>query len=272
MKPLEGMRILTIEQFGAGPYGSLFLSDLGAEVIKIENAETKGDTARHVGPRFLGENDSEYFQTFSSNKKSVTLDLKSEVGLAAFRRLVSAADAVMNNLRGDQPEKLGLDYESLRAVNQAVVCLHISAYGRDNDRKAWPGYDFLMQAEAGLMSLTGEPDAPPTRFGLSMVDFMTGAQMALVCVAAIMKARECGVGCDVGVGEGLQRHLIVVAGVGEAHAPVGLGGDEHHRLSRAFSPDESFIDLNGLAERLTPGPNQRGPELVQPRPRRLVGA
>ena len=82
MKPLEGVRILTIEQFGAGPYGSLFLSDLGAEVIKIENAATEGDTGRHVGPHFLGENDSEYFQTFGSNKKSITLDLKSDEGQA----------------------------------------------------------------------------------------------------------------------------------------------------------------------------------------------
>ena len=80
MKPLEGVRILTVEQFGAGPYGSLFLADLGAEVIKIENAETGGDTARHVGPRFLGEADSEYFQSMNSNKKSITLDLKSEDG------------------------------------------------------------------------------------------------------------------------------------------------------------------------------------------------
>ena len=108
MKPLEGVRVLTIEQFGAGPYGSLFLSDLGAEVIKIENAATKGDTGRHVGPQFLGENDSAYFQTFGSNKKSITLDFKSDEGQSSFHRLAATADAVMNNLRGDQPAKLGL--------------------------------------------------------------------------------------------------------------------------------------------------------------------
>jgi crotonobetainyl-CoA:carnitine CoA-transferase CaiB-like acyl-CoA transferase len=197
MKPLEGARILAVEQFGAGPYGSMFLADLGAEVVKIENAATGGDTARNVGPRFLGEGDSEYFQSINSNKKSVTLDLKSEDGRAALRRLAATADAVMNNLRGDQPEKLGLDYQTLAAVNPAIVCLHISAYGRDNERKAWPGYDFLMQAEAGLMTLTGEPDGPPQRFGSSVIDFLTGMSGVVGLLSCVMRARQTGKGCDV---------------------------------------------------------------------------
>jgi len=199
MKPLEGTRILTVEQFGAGPYGSMFLADLGAEVVKIESSGTGGDTARHIGPRFLGEADSEYFQTFNAGKRSVTLDLKSEDGRESLRRLAASADAVMNNLRGDQPEKLGLDYESLAAVNPAIVCLHISAYGRDNERKAWPGYDFLMQAEAGLMSLTGEPDGPPQRFGSSLIDFMTGITGIVGLLGCILRARQTGKGCDVDV-------------------------------------------------------------------------
>lgn len=197
MRPLEGMRLLTVEQFGAGPYASMFLADLGAEVIKVENAETRGDTSRSVGPRFLGEDDSEYFQSINTNKKSVTIDLKSEDGRAAFRRLAATADAVMNNLRGDHPEKLGLDYKSLAAANPAIVCLHISAYGRDNARKAWPGYDFLMQAEAGLMSLTGEPDGPPQRFGSSVVDFLTGMTGIAGLLGCVMRARATGRGCDV---------------------------------------------------------------------------
>ena len=197
MKPLEGIRILAVEQFGAGPYGSLFLADLGAEVIKIENPHTKGDTARHVGPQFLGENDSAYFQSMNSNKKSITLDLKSEEGQTALHGLAATADAVMNNMRGDQPEKLGLDYKSLSSVKPAIVCLHISAYGRDNERKAWPGYDFLMQAEAGLMTLTGEPDGPPQRFGSSMVDFMTGMTGIAGLLACLMRAQKTGKGCDV---------------------------------------------------------------------------
>jgi crotonobetainyl-CoA:carnitine CoA-transferase CaiB-like acyl-CoA transferase len=199
MKPLAGTRILAVEQFGAGPYGSMFLADLGAEVVKVENGETGGDTARHIGPGLLGNADSEYFQTFNANKLSVTLDLKSADGRESLRRLAATAEAIMNNLRGDQPEKLGLDYNSLAAVNPAVVCLHISAYGRDNERKAWPGYDFLMQAEAGLMSLTGEPDGPPQRFGSSLIDFMTGITGVLGLLSCIIHARQTGKGCDVDV-------------------------------------------------------------------------
>jgi crotonobetainyl-CoA:carnitine CoA-transferase CaiB-like acyl-CoA transferase len=150
-----------------------------------------------VGPRFLGDNDSQYFQTINTSKRSITLDLKSKDGAAAFRRLAATADAVMNNLRGDHPEKLGLDFKSLEAVNPAIVCLHISAYGRDNERKAWPGYDFLMQAEAGLMTLTGEPDGPPQRFGSSMIDFMTGMTGIVGLLACVMRARQTRRGCDV---------------------------------------------------------------------------
>jgi len=197
MKPLEGIRVLTFEQFGAGPYGSMLLADLGAEVIKVENAATGGDAARHVGPHMLANGDSQYFQTWNMNKKSVTLDVKTADGRAGFERLVKTADAVMNNLRGDQPEKLGLDYESLKHLNPRIVCLHISAYGRDNERKSWPGYDFLMQAEAGVMGLTGEPDGPPTRVGASMVDFMTGATGATGLLACIVRAQKTGVGGDV---------------------------------------------------------------------------
>ena len=197
MKPLEGVRVLTFEQFGAGPYGSMLLADLGAEVIKVENAATGGDAARHVGPHMLANGDSQYFQTWNMNKKSVALDIKTAEGRAGFEQLVTTADAVMNNLRGDQPEKLGLDYASLKHINPKIVCLHISAYGRDNERKSWPGYDFLMQAEAGVMGLTGEPDGPPTRVGASMVDFMTGATGATGLLACILRAQKTGAGCDV---------------------------------------------------------------------------
>jgi crotonobetainyl-CoA:carnitine CoA-transferase CaiB-like acyl-CoA transferase len=197
MRPLHGMRVLTVEQFGAGPYGTMFLADLGAEVIKVENSATGGDPGRYTGPFFLGEADSEYFQSWNIGKRSVSLDLKSAQGRDALLGLVRSADAVVNNLRGDQPEKLKIDYASLRYVNPAVVCLHISAYGRDNDRKGWPGYDFLMQAEAGLMSVTGEPDGAPTKFGPSIIDYMTGMTGMVGLLSCLIRARQTGVGCDV---------------------------------------------------------------------------
>jgi crotonobetainyl-CoA:carnitine CoA-transferase CaiB-like acyl-CoA transferase len=199
MKPLAGMRILAIEVFGAGPYGSMFLAELGAEVIKIENPHGGGDPARHVGPHLLGENDSVYFQSLNLGKKSVVLDVKSTEGQASMRQLARASDAILNNLRGDQPARLGIDYASLKDVNPAIVCLHISAYGRDNDRRDWPGYDYLMQAETGMMSLTGEPEGPPTRSGTPIVDFMTGMTGVVGLLSGVLQARQTGIGCDIDV-------------------------------------------------------------------------
>ena len=198
MKPLQGVRIVSVEQFGAAPYGTMLLADLGAEVIKIENAAINGDPARKTGPYFLGDNDSEYFQAFNINKKSVAIDLRSAEGKAALGKLIATADALVNNLRGDLPAKMGLDYKTLSASNPKLVCVHVSAYGRDNERAAWPGYDYLMQAESGLMDLTGEPDGPPSRIGApSMIDQSTGLTMAVGLLSAVIQARSTGKGCDV---------------------------------------------------------------------------
>jgi succinate--hydroxymethylglutarate CoA-transferase len=195
--PLAGVRILAVEQYGAGPFGTLYLADLGAEVVKIENHKDGGDVGRQVGPHFFGPGDSHFFQTFNRNKQSVTLDLKHPEGRKAFLALVKTADAVLDNLRGDLPEKLGLTYERLKDANPRIVCAHLSAYGRSGSRKAWPGYDYLMQAEAGHMSLTGEPGGPPTRYGLSIVDLMTGLAAAFGLLAGVLSARASGKGMDV---------------------------------------------------------------------------
>jgi crotonobetainyl-CoA:carnitine CoA-transferase CaiB-like acyl-CoA transferase len=199
IRPLEGVRILAVEQYGAGPYGTQLLAELGAEVVKIEAPSMGGDVSRQTGPYFLGENDSLFFQTFSRGKKSLALEIKSAEGRAAFDDLVRGADAVVNNLRGDQPEKLKITFAQLRTVNPKIVCAHLSAYGRDNPRAAWPGYDYLMQAEAGFLSMTGEPDGPPVRCGLSIIDFHTGSQFAVGILAAILRAQRTGEGCDVDV-------------------------------------------------------------------------
>jgi succinate---hydroxymethylglutarate CoA-transferase len=194
--PLAGLRVLAVEQYGAGPLGTSYLADLGAEVIKIENHKDGGDVGRNVGPHFFGAADSQFFQTFNRNKKSLTLDLKHPEGLAVFHKMVASADAVLDNLRGDLPAKLGVTYDTLKAVNPRIVCAHLSAYGREGSRRAWPGYDYLMQAEAGHMSLTGEPDGPPTRYGLSIVDIMTGLVASFALLAGVVKARASGTGCD----------------------------------------------------------------------------
>jgi crotonobetainyl-CoA:carnitine CoA-transferase CaiB-like acyl-CoA transferase len=114
-----------------------------------------------------------------------------------FRELAAGADGTLDNLRGDLPAKLGLTYDALKGVNARIVCAHLSAYGREGSRAAWPGYDYLMQAEAGHMSLTGEPDGPPARYGISVVDLMTGLAACFGLLAAVLSARETGRGRDV---------------------------------------------------------------------------
>jgi len=197
MKPLAGMRVIAVEQYGAAPYGTMFLAELGADVIKVEHAATGGDPSRQAGPHRLGPDDSQYFQAWNLGKRSVTLDIKSAEGRRQFETLAGGAEAVVNNLRGSLAARLGLDYAALGRINPAVVCLHISAYGRDNERADWPGYDYLMQAEVGLMSLTGEPDAPPARVGASMVDTTTGLTGIVGLLSCVMQARRTGRGCDV---------------------------------------------------------------------------
>jgi len=195
---LDGVRVLTVEQYGAGPFGTMWLADQGAEVIKIEAPEG-GDFARVLGPYFFDNGDSQWFHAYNRNKKSLTLDLKSEQGQAVFHDLVKTADAVTSNLRGDVPEKLGLTYGRLKAHNRSLVCAHLSAYGRNGPRASWPGFDYLMQAEAGWFSLTGDPGQPPTRFGLSVVDQMTGVALAYAALCGIIRARASGEGGDVDV-------------------------------------------------------------------------
>lgn len=196
--PLAGFKILSAEQYGAGPYGTMFLAQMGADVIKIEPPRV-GDTARAVGPHYLRKGESLYFQSFNLNKRSLTLDLNTAEGKAVLHRLAATSDAVVNNLRGDLPERIGLTYAQLKQANRALVCAHLSAYGRDNERARWPGYDYLMQAEAGWLALTGDPEAPPTRAGLSLVDFITGTIMTIGLLGALLDAKRSGEGRDVDV-------------------------------------------------------------------------
>ena len=229
--PLAGIRVLTLENFGAGPFGSMYLADLGAEVIKIESPDQGGDATRGMGPFFLGPHDSHFFQTFNLNKKSVALNLKRPDGHEAFLRLVRTADVVMNNLRGDQPGKLGLDYASLGAVNPRILCAHLSAYGRDNERRGWPGYDYLMQAEAGYLHLTGEPGTPPARMGLSIIDYMTGITTAVAVLAALVGVMKGGLGRDVDVSLfDVALHQLTYPGnwyLNEGHATERLPRSSH---------------------------------------------
>jgi len=193
--PLADIRIVAIEQFGAGPWGTLQLADLGAEVIKIEDPSVGGDVGRYVPPFQEGE-DSLFFETFNRNKKSVSLDLRHSRGREVFEDLVRSVDVVYSNLRGDQPRKLGLTYDQLRHANPRVVCCSLSGFGMTGPRAAEGGYDYMMQGLAGWMALTGDPGGPPTKSGLSLVDLSGGYVSAIAVLAGLWRARRDGVGCD----------------------------------------------------------------------------
>jgi crotonobetainyl-CoA:carnitine CoA-transferase CaiB-like acyl-CoA transferase len=193
--PLAGVTVLSIEQFGAGPWATLQLADLGADVIKVEDPAAGGDVGRYVPPFQEGE-DSLFFETFNRGKRSVSLDLRNPHGRAVFEDLVAAVDVVFSNLRGDRPASLRLRYDDLRSRNPRIVCCSLSGFGMTGPRVAEGGYDYVVQGLAGWMSLTGEPGGPPTKSGLSLVDLSGGYVAALSMLAGLWRARREGVGCD----------------------------------------------------------------------------
>ncbi|MBA2953581.1 CoA transferase [Nocardioides sp. MAH-18] len=195
MRPLEDVRIIAVEQYGAGPFGSVHLADLGAEVIKIEDPRVGGDVGRYVPPYAEGE-DSLFFETFNRNKSSLSLDLATPAGRAVFEDLVTVSDAVYSNLRGDVPAKIGITYDDLKHLNPAIVCCSLTGFGMTGPRQKEPGYDYVLQALAGWMDLTGDPEGPPTKSGLSMVDYSGGFVAAISLLAGIHAARRDGVGMD----------------------------------------------------------------------------
>lgn len=193
--PLGDVRVVALEQYGAGPFGSMQLADLGADVIKVENPSEGGDTARGVPPYADGDA-SLFFESFNRNKRSIALDLRVDGSRAVLEDLVRGSDAVLSNLRGDQAARLRLRYEDFEHVNPRIVCVSLSAFGNTGPRAAEGGYDFTVQGIAGWMSLTGGPDQPPTKSGLSLVDYCGGYVAALALLAGVWQARRDGVGCD----------------------------------------------------------------------------
>ena len=179
--PLAGVRVLELTHMLAGPYCGMLLADLGAEVIKIE--PPSGDIARRIGPHSIGPHNA-YFASLNRNKESVTLDLGEDGGRARFHRLVKSARGLITNMRPSATHKLGLTYEQLKDVNEGIVCVALTGYGLTGPHADRPAYDYIIQALAGVMALTGEPDGPPIKTGYSAVDNSAGMMGALGLVAA----------------------------------------------------------------------------------------
>jgi crotonobetainyl-CoA:carnitine CoA-transferase CaiB-like acyl-CoA transferase len=245
-RPLEDVRIIAVEQYGAGPFGSVHLADLGAEVIKIEDPRSAGDISRYVPPHQEDE-DSLFFETFNRNKRSLSLDLSTAAGREVFDDLVRVSDAVYSNLRGDVPDKLGIRYHDLAPLNPAIVCCSLSGFGTTGPRRAEPGYDYILQGLTGWMSLTGEPDGPPAKSGLSVVDFSGGLVAALALVVGIHAARRDGVGqdCDVSLFEVALSYLSYQATwyLTEGDVPARMSRSAHPSLVpfQAFRTADTWI-------------------------------
>ena len=195
MRPLEDIRVVAVEQYGAGPFGSLHLADLGAEIIKVEDPRFGGDVGRYIPPFQEGE-DSLFFETFNRNKKSLSLNLSVPEGRRVFEALVAKSDAVFSNLRGDVPAKLRIRYDDLAEINPRIVCVSVSGFGMTGPLSTEPGYDYILQGLAGWMSLTGEPEGPPTKTGMSLVDYSGGYVAAIALLAGVHAARRDGKGMD----------------------------------------------------------------------------
>jgi crotonobetainyl-CoA:carnitine CoA-transferase CaiB-like acyl-CoA transferase len=167
-------------------------------VIKVEDPGVGGDSSRDTGP-YASDGDSLFFQCFNRGKKSIALDLRHPDGREVFHDLVRVSHAVYNNVRGDLPQKLGLTYETLGAVNRAVVCCSLSGFGTTGPRAAEPGYDYLIQGHAGYMAITGEPDGPPGKCGVSVVDFAGGYASMAALLAGLWDAQRTGEGRDLDI-------------------------------------------------------------------------
>jgi formyl-CoA transferase len=190
--PLDGVRVLDLTRVVAGPYCSMFLGDLGAEVVKVEQPGL-GDDTRGWGPPFAG-GESAYYLCINRNKKSLTLDLKSKRAVELLRQLVKSADVIIENFRPGTMERLGLGEKELRALNPRLIFASLTGFGADGPMSDWPGYDLIVQAWGGLMSITGTPDGEPVKVGVAIIDLVAGLMLGKAITAALFAREKIGVG------------------------------------------------------------------------------
>ena len=234
--PLAGLRVLDLSRILAGPWAAQALGDLGADVLKIERPGT-GDDTRHWGPPFVArhgadpsappERTAAYFHAANRNKRSVAIDLATPDGAARVRRLAMRADVVIENFRVGGAARLGLDHERLAAGNPRLVTCSITGFGQDGPRAGEPGYDAMIQAASGHMSITGEPDGGPQKIGVALMDIMTGLYAAIAIQAALWRRERTGRGehidmalMDVAVGT-LANQAMNYLATGEAPGRLG---------------------------------------------------
>ena len=226
-QPLTGVRILDLSQMLAGPYGTMILGDLGAEVIKIEKPG-EGEIGRGMPPHFF-HGESVYFLSVNRNKRSLTLDLKAKEGLDIFYRLVKVSDVVYDNFRPGVLEKLRIDYETLKKINPRIISCSVTGYGQTGPFKDSPAFDLIIQARGGIMSYTGEPGQMPVRMGAPMGDLGGGLFAVQAVNAALFQREKTGQGQRIDLSLlDCQISLLIYRGLyylygGEIAQPVGSG-------------------------------------------------
>ncbi len=242
--PLHGVRILDLTRVLSGPFGTMLLADLGADVIKVEHP-SGGDDTRRFGPPFLGE-ESTYFMSINRGKRSITLDLKSEKGRAAMSRLIDRSDVLVENFRPGVADRLGFGWETVTDQNPRLIYASLSGYGHAGlpEFVTAPGYDLLMQALSGVASLTGQTDGPPTKAGISIGDLVAGLYAAHGILAALYDRERTGRGrrVDIAMLDGL---VSLLTYQGSAYL---LGNKVPHRMGNqhpSICPFETVRTANG---------------------------
>ncbi|GAA4282651.1 CoA transferase [Brevibacterium daeguense] len=239
--PLDGVTVLEVGVFMAGPFATMQLADLGARVIKIENPDG-GEQTRSTGPFINGE--SSPFARLNRNKESVTLDLKSEAGKEAFTRLASTADVLVENLRPGTLKRLGFGYDDVKTDNPGLIYASASGWGQDGPLAKLPGLDIMAQARSGLMSITGYPDMPPAKVGVPICDLTTALYVALAVTAALNERHTSGKGqfIDVSLLESGVSYAVWEAGAYFADGSVGGPNGSAHQNQ---APYQAVVSKDG---------------------------
>lgn len=239
---LAGLRVLDLTRILSGPFATMTLADLGADVIKVENPDN-GDDTRQWGPPFQGDN-AAYFLSVNRNKRSLAIDLKDEQGHALVRGLADQADVVMENFRPGTTERLGLDYPQISSTNPAIIYASITGYGQTGPYAIEPGYDAIAQAVSGMMSVTGDPEGQPARVGVSAADVGAG-MWAVIGVLAALNARHFtghGQWVDISLLDGQISWLTYVAAGYQAN---GVVPSRHGSAHPTIAPYQAFSTADG---------------------------
>ena len=239
---LDGIRVIDFTRVLAGPYCTMMLGDLGAEVIKIEQPGS-GDGTRQWGPPWVGE-ESAYFLSTNRNKKSITLNLKHEEGQRLAHELIASADVMVENFRPGTTAKLGLDYEKLTAEHPSLIYCSITGYGKNGPYSERSGYDFMIQAQGGLLSITGPEDGPPSKVGVAIVDITAGLHATSAILAALYHRKETGEGQHIDIAL-FDTQVGWLANVAHNYFATGDPPKRYGNAHANHVPYETFSTSNG---------------------------